>query len=85
MAGATVGAGTSLNTYVMKVHSQGPENYAGVNDPELDRLIEAQQQEFDLEKRKALARQIRARELDQVYRLWVSMYYFCRVHQALRA
>lgn len=76
MAGATVGAGTSLNTYVMKVHSQGPENYAGVDDPELDRLIEAQQQEFDLEKRKALARQIRERELDQVYRLWVSMYYY---------
>jgi ABC-type oligopeptide transport system substrate-binding subunit len=76
MAGATVGAGTSLNTYVMKVHSQGPENYAGVNDAELDRLIEAQQQEFDLEKRKALARQIRERELDKVYRLSVSMYYF---------
>jgi len=40
----------------------------------LDKLVEAQQREFDIEKRKAIARQIREQELDQVYRLWISMY-----------
>jgi peptide/nickel transport system substrate-binding protein len=76
IAGTGVGPGTSLNSYVMKVHSQGPENYGGINDLELDKLVEAQQQEFDIEKRQAIAQQIRERELDQVYRLWISMYYF---------
>jgi ABC-type transport system substrate-binding protein len=57
-------------------HTTPNPSVADVNDPELDRLIEAQQQEFDLENRKALARQIRERELDQVYRLWIAMYYF---------
>ena len=42
----------------------------------MDKLVEAQQREFDIEKRKAIARQIREQELDQVYRLWISMYYF---------
>ena len=76
IAGTGVGPGTSLHSYVMKVHSQGPENYGGINDPALDKLVDAQQQELHRDQRIALARQIREQELDQVYRLWISMYYF---------
>jgi len=41
---------------------------AGVNDPDLDRLIDAQSTEFDFGKRGVLFQQIERRILDQVYK-----------------
>jgi peptide/nickel transport system substrate-binding protein len=41
---------------------------AGINDPDLDRLIDAQGMEFDFAKRGALFQQIERRILDQVYK-----------------
>lgn len=52
------------------LHSKSAKNYFKVNDPELDRLTEAQRIEFDTPKRQELLKQIMARDLDQVYRLW---------------
>jgi peptide/nickel transport system substrate-binding protein len=52
------------------LHSKSTKNYFKVNDPELDRLTEAQRVEFDVPKRQQLLRQIMQRDLDQMYRLW---------------
>ena len=47
-----------------------PNNLYGVSDPEMDKLTEAQQREFDRAKREQIGAQIVKRELDQVYRIW---------------
>jgi peptide/nickel transport system substrate-binding protein len=52
------------------LHSKSTKNYFKVNDPELDRLTEAQRVEFDETKRKQLLKQIMERDLDQMYRIW---------------
>lgn len=48
-------------------HSSGGANYNFVNDPELDRLLEAQRRELDTTKRRAIIRQIDERIRDQNY------------------
>ena len=55
-------------------HSTGPKNSFGLSDPELDRLLDAQRAEFDLEKRRQLGFQIQHYLLDNVLaRLdWIS-------------
>jgi peptide/nickel transport system substrate-binding protein len=55
-------------------HSTGPKNSFGLSDPELDRLLEAQRAEFDVEKRQQLGYEIQHYLLDKVLaRLdWVS-------------
>ena len=52
------------------LHSKSTKNYFKVNDPELDRLTEAQRVELDVTKRQQLLKDIMARDLDQAYRLW---------------
>ncbi|MGD9892641.1 MAG: ABC transporter substrate-binding protein, partial [Dehalococcoidia bacterium] len=52
------------------LNSKSPKNYFKVNDPELDRLTEAQQVELDVTKRQQLIKDIMARDLDQAYRLF---------------
>ena len=55
-------------------HSTGPKNSFSLSDPELDRLLDAQRAEFDLEKRHQLGYQIQHYLMDKVLaRLdWVS-------------
>ncbi|MGH2587695.1 MAG: ABC transporter substrate-binding protein [Dehalococcoidia bacterium] len=52
------------------LHSKSTKNYFKVNDPELDRLTEAQRVELDVPKRQQLLKEIMERDLDQAYRLW---------------
>jgi peptide/nickel transport system substrate-binding protein len=52
------------------LHSKSPKNYFKVNDPELDRLTEAQRVEFDVPRRQQLLKEIMQRDLDQMYRIW---------------
>ncbi len=52
-------------------HSKGGVNFSNINDPELDRMIEAQRGEPDEEARKDLWRQIWDRDLDQVYDVYL--------------
>lgn len=47
--------------------SDGINNGANINDPELDNLISAQKREFDRNKRGELIKQIQRRVLDQAY------------------
>jgi ABC-type transport system substrate-binding protein len=55
-------------------HSTGPKNSFGLSDPELDRLLDAQRAEFEIEKRRQLGYDIQHYLLDKVLaRLdWVS-------------
>ena len=55
-------------------HSAGPKNSFNLSDPELDRLLDAQRAEFDIEKRRQLGYEIQHYLLDKVLaRLdWVS-------------
>jgi peptide/nickel transport system substrate-binding protein len=51
-------------------HSGSKDNYAGVNDPKLDQMLEAQRQEIDPTKRKGLVRQaVKYINVDQAYGL----------------
>jgi peptide/nickel transport system substrate-binding protein len=51
-------------------HSGSQDNYAGVNDPKLDQMLEAQRQEIDLAKRKDLVRAaVKYINVDQAYGL----------------
>ncbi len=60
---------TSPNGYLLAIlHSQGRWNTTGYRDAELDRLIEAQAQEFDVAARGELAREIQRRAFDGAHR-----------------
>lgn len=50
-----------------KFHSKSPGNVQGINDPELDRLIEAVMLENDPKKRRELFTQMQRRVIDNVY------------------
>ena len=61
---------SSPNAYLLPVlHSQGPWNTTRHQDAELDRLIEAQAQEYDPEVRRELVQRIQRRVLEQAYRV----------------
>ena len=47
--------------------SQGGANYNGVNDPDLDKLLDQQRKELDANKRKEIIKQIDVRLHDQNY------------------
>ncbi|MBI4234095.1 MAG: ABC transporter substrate-binding protein [Chloroflexi bacterium] len=70
------GIGTDLDQFAWKVHSKGVENFSGINDPVLDPLVEGQRVEFDVQKRKAIARQISDRMWDQVWVLNGANFYY---------
>src|SRR5205823_9029250 len=50
-------------------HSKSTRNYSGVNDPALDKLLEAQRAELDPAKRKQLVRQAVRHVADHAYGL----------------
>ena len=52
-------------------HSKGSKNFDNLNDPDLDKLLEAQRVEPDPDKRKAILKKIWDIQLDQVYQIWV--------------
>ncbi len=52
------------------LHSDSPGNFYGVDDPEIDRLTEAQRIELDVDKRRDLLNEIRILDLDNAYRVW---------------
>jgi peptide/nickel transport system substrate-binding protein len=55
-------------------HSGSKDNYAGVNDPKLDAMLEAQRKEIDPAKRKDLVRQaVKYINVDQAYGLALEM------------
>ncbi len=61
-----------------RFHSSSPSNYAGISDPELDTMLEAARGETDVEKRKALYRDIQLKLdtlvpmlLYYVYNVWL--------------
>lgn len=58
--------------FYTRLHSKSPGNRGRINDPELDRLLEATRAERDDERRKAIFRQILQRDADQVFRLWLA-------------
>lgn len=73
LGGVSTSSGLDLDDFTFRVlHSQSKNNQIGLKDPELDKLLEAQQAEFDRAKRTDLGRQIAARDLDQLYRLWMT-------------
>src|SRR5262249_25437115 len=55
-------------TYVL-MHSKSPRNYWHINDPNLDKLLEAQRKEADATKRRDILRQIWQMETDNVWRI----------------
>ena len=60
---------TAPNNYLLPVlHSRGRWNTAGFEDPELDRLIEAQALEYDSATRRELVQQVQRTVLDNAYR-----------------
>ncbi|MBI4234481.1 MAG: ABC transporter substrate-binding protein [Chloroflexi bacterium] len=69
-------AGLDLDPQVFFIHSKTAANFAGVNDPVLDQLAEAQRRELDNAKRVEIAKQFAARELDQVSRMWAVIGYY---------
>ena len=71
MAYGWITLGLEANTWAYAhVHSQSPGNRFYINDPEMDKLAEAQRLERDPEKRREILWQIVKRELDQVYRVF---------------
>jgi ABC-type transport system substrate-binding protein len=79
-AGASVSSGVDLDDFSYRVLRTGEiANYYYLSDPEMDRLLDAQQVEFDREKRRDIGRQIVARDLDQVYRIWMTNTLFWEV------
>jgi len=53
------------------MHSKSPKNYFRVADPVIDELSTKLRQTPDRAEQRALARQIVAREHDQVLRMWM--------------
>ena len=51
------------------MYSKSPSNYGGINDPALDKLLDAQRTETDTVKRNAIAKQVYQMEADQVWRM----------------
>lgn len=67
---ATFGQHNSLaNSIANTWHSKGPNNYSGVRDPEMDKLIDAAQTEIDEKKRSQLIAQIQRHFQDRAYAL----------------
>jgi peptide/nickel transport system substrate-binding protein len=62
------------------LHSKAPGNIYGVNDSEMDALLEAQRRELDYDTREQKLREAMLIDLNQVYRIWTRNQY----KQALR-
>ncbi len=52
-------------------HSTGGRNYQKLNDPDLDKLLDAQRQELDIEKRKDLVKKAQVRLMDLAPQVWL--------------
>jgi peptide/nickel transport system substrate-binding protein len=74
VGGAPTSAGVDLDDFSYRIMRTGEiANYNNINDPELDVLLDAQQSEFDREARTEIGRKIEDRDLEQVYRLWMTV------------
>ncbi|MBI2887559.1 MAG: ABC transporter substrate-binding protein [Chloroflexi bacterium] len=51
-------------------HSKGSKNFDGLNDPAMDKLLEAQRAEMDPAKRQKILQEVWDRANDQVYQIW---------------
>ncbi len=51
------------------MYSNNSGNFAGINDPEIDKLLDAQRTEMNDAKRKDILKQLWQKEVDQVYRI----------------
>ncbi len=76
IGGTGVGGGNDLDSYAQKVRSDGPENFSGINDAEIDRLVDLQQRSVDQAERRAAATALAQRLDDQVYLLALTSGYF---------
>lgn len=79
-AGNSISSGLDLDDFSYRVLRTGEiANYFYLSDPEMDRLLDAQQAEFDREKRRDVGRAIASRDLDQMYRIWMTNTLFWEV------
>ncbi|MFN8556737.1 MAG: IS66 family transposase [Dehalococcoidia bacterium] len=70
-AAPPISSGLDLDDYSYRVLRGGElANYINLADAEMDRLLEAQQAEFDRGKREEIGRRIAERDMDQVIRVW---------------
>lgn len=77
IGGGSISAGVDLDDFSYRVMRSGEvANYSNIADPELDRLLDAQQAEFDVEQRREIGRQIADYDLEQVYRFWMTVQYW---------
>lgn len=63
------------------LHSKSPGNIYGINDPDLDKIVEAQRKELDYTKRADLLRQAMLKDLNQCYRIWTRNAYKLAIHK----
>jgi peptide/nickel transport system substrate-binding protein len=71
-AGASISAGVDLDDFTYRILRTGEvANYYYLSDPEMDRLLDLQQEEFERAKRTDIGRAIANRDLDQVFRIWM--------------
>ncbi|MCC7365238.1 MAG: ABC transporter substrate-binding protein [Dehalococcoidia bacterium] len=63
------------------LHSKSPGNIYGVNDPELDKILEAQRKEMDYTKREELLTQAMLKDLNSCYRIWTRNAYKCALRK----
>jgi ABC-type transport system substrate-binding protein len=73
--GAGLTGGTDLDDFGYRLmHTGEPGNIYGMSDPEVDKITENVQTEFQRAPREKLGEQLLQRELDQVNRIWATSY-----------
>jgi len=76
IGGTGVGGGTDLDSFAQKLRSDGPENFVGINDQQLDQWIDSQQASTNQAERRQIATQMAKHLDDQVYLLALTSGYF---------
>lgn len=77
LGGAWYSGGVDWDDFTFRMmHSGEPGNYLDINDPELDKLLEASQAEFDRAKRIEINKKVIDKEFDQVYRIFGAVFLF---------
>jgi peptide/nickel transport system substrate-binding protein len=77
VGGAPTSAGVDLDDFSYRIMRTGEiANYNNIEDPELDSLLDAQQSEFDGDKRREIGRKIEDRDVEQVYRMWLTVQFW---------
>lgn len=76
IGGTGVGGGNDLDSFAQKFRSDSPENFSGIGDPVLNRLIDDQRRTVGTSERRRLATEISGRLADQVWILTMTSGYF---------